>query len=225
MKSVKIILSFFIATIFVITLSCKLKPFPEDEGNDGDDIGEKIEDGTDLFSDEENTGIYVFETNEEKYLSEYGYTLWTLKGTNTADFFEPLEAKIYKSSGNLGAGFGLIFCEQKVDEKDFMIAVLINTKGQYIAGKVTDGQFESLFNWKSSSYIKRGYGAINNVKISYENEDDSFLLTINGYEITRIKVSEPIAFKESKSGYVVVIDRGEQFPEVPVRVVFERSGE
>ena len=49
------------------------------------------------------------------------------------------------------------------------------------------------------------------------------VLKINGYEITSFTVSEQISFKNSRSGFAVVIASNENFPDKPVRVTFENK--
>lgn len=217
---IKIITFLLLYMLFSTLVSCKLQPFPEEDDIEDDIVG-NITEATELFSG--NGEEFIFETNETKYLSDYGYTLWTLTECNESESFNAIDVDVYKSSGNPGAGFGVVFCNQEIEGKNYMLVVLINTKGQYLIGKVIDGNFQSFSQWKSSPYIRRGYGVVNNIKINYE--DASFILRINGYEITKIKDSDHVVIKGSKSGYVAIIDRGESFPQVQVKIVYKKNGE
>ena len=61
------------------------------------------------------------------------------------------------------------------------------------------------------------------ISVSYDSESKDFMLRINGYTVTTFAVSEDIVFKDSKTGYVVVIANNEAFPNNPVKVTFEKS--
>ena len=122
------------------------------------------------------------------------------------------------------AGFGLVFCEQKIEGKPFMLAVLINANGYYTVGKVSDGVFCHINDgWKNSNFINKGYGIKNTISVAYDSGTRNFILKINGYEITSFTVSEQISFKNSRSGFAVVIANNESFPDKPVRVTFENK--
>ena len=58
---------------------------------------------------------------------------------------------------------------------------------------------------------------------SYDDTEISFLIKINGYELTEFTVPEEIAFKDSRSGFAVVIADNENFPDSQVKVVFEKK--
>ena len=105
-----------------------------------------------------------------------------------------------------------------------MLAVLINANGYYTVGKVSDGVFCHINGgWKNSNFINKGYGIKNTISVAYDTGTRNFILKINGYEITSFTVSEQISFKNSKSGFAVVIANNENFPGNPVRVTFENK--
>ena len=129
-----------------------------------------------------------------------------------------------KESGRTEAGFGLVFCEQEIEGKPFMLAVLINANGYYTVGKVSDGVFCHINDgWKNSSFINKGYGIKNTISVAYDTGTRNFILKINGYEITSFTVSEQISFKNSRSGFAAVVANNENFPDKPVRVTFENK--
>ena len=167
---------------------------------------------------------FTFETNDTKYLTADGWTIWTVPNVNATESFEPLSVEAVKESGITEAGFGIVFCVQKIEGRPFMLTVLINASGYYTAGKVFDGAFSHISGgWKSSGFINRGCGIKNTIAVSYDAGTKNFLLKINGYEITSFTVSEQIAFKGSRSGFAVVIADNENFPGKPVRVTFENK--
>lgn len=176
----------------------------------------------DLFI-EQTSDIYVFETNNLNYITNNGYTIWSIQDTNTTDSFQQLTVNVEKSSGRKEAGFGLVFCVQQIDNLPFMLTVLLNANGLYTIGKVVNGKFSYINNgWKNSNYIKKGYGIKNEINISYDEENSVFILKINGYEITNFTVPENIKFKNCNSGFVSVIANNEEFPNIPVKVIYEK---
>lgn len=140
---------------------------------------------------------------------------------NAAESFEPLSVETAKESGRAEAGFGIVFCVQKIEGRPFMLTVLINAGGYYTAGKVFDGAFSHISgDWKSSGFINRGCGIKNTIAVSYDEGRRNFLLRINGHEVTEFAVPEETAFKDSRSGFAVVIAHNENFPDIPVKVMF-----
>ena len=77
--------------------------------------------------------------------------------------------------------------------------------------------------WLKSDHIYSGLGVPNDISITFNNTNKNFTLTINNYEITSFTVNEKITFKNSRSGYVVVIANNESFPSKPVRVTYENK--
>lgn len=212
-------LIFITASLF----SCSLAPI-EEEKNPIMPEKTKIIEESSLFEPDEQNAVFTFETNDTKYLGADGCTLWTVPYVNEAESFETLSVELIKESGKNEAGFGIVFCLQKIDGRSFMITVLINAGGYYTVGKVFDGVFSHINGgWESSSFINKGCGIKNAIEVSYDDTGKSFLLKINGYEITEFTVPEEITFKDSRSGFAVVIADSENFPYSPVKVVFEKK--
>ena len=203
--------------------SCELAPFEEGETLTRPEQTNLEEEST-LFEKDEQNKIFTFETNDTKYLGAKGWTLWTVPNVNTGESFNPVAVEVIKESGRTEAGFGLVFCEQEIEGKPFMLAVLINANGYYTVGKVSDGVFCHINDgWKNSNFINKGYGIKNTIYVAYDTGTRNFILKINGYEITSFTVSEQISFKNSRSGFAVVIANNENFPGNPVRVTFENK--
>lgn len=220
MKFGKIIIG---SILFVILVSCELTPF-EEGSNPVKPEKTIVEEDSTLFEADEQHKIFTFETNDTKYLTSNGYTLWTVPNINTGEGFSSLSVKVTKESGRAEAGFGLVFCEQSIDDKSFMLTVLINTNGMYAIGKVCDGVFSHINNgWLKSDYIYSGLGVSNDISISFNDNNKNFILKINSYEIATFAIDEKIIFKNSKSGFAVVIANNESFPSKPVRVLFENK--
>lgn len=216
----------FPVLIFLPVLaSCSLTPF-------GNETPEEPIPGEPSVITEESTLYneegekYVFETNEIAYLTESGYTIWTTRHLNESDAFEPISVRMCKDTGRAEAGYGIVFCSQEIKGRPFLLTVLINNNGMYAVGKVTDGVYSHLNKeWKSSSYINRGWGVWNKIDVSYDDSEKNFQLKINGHDITTFTIQENIKFKDSRWGYVAVIAANEDFPNNPVKVTFEKAGQ
>ena len=138
--------------------SCGLAPFEEGE-NLRKPEQTNLQEESSMFEKDEQNKIFTFETNDTKYLGANGWTLWTVPNANTSESFNPVAVEVIKESGRTEAGFGLVFCEQKIEGKPFMLAVLINANGYYTVGKVSDGVFCHINDgWKNSNFINKGYG-------------------------------------------------------------------
>ena len=207
----------------LLLISCELTPF-EEELNPVKIEQTNVLEESNLFVPDEDNKIYTFETNDTKYIGKNGYTLWTVPFINADETFKPISVEVVKESGRTEPGFGIVFCSQKLDNKAFMLTVLVNANGYYAIGKVTDGVFHHINEgWKSSDYIFRGIGAKNILSVIYDTTTKSFILKINDYEITTFTVAEKFSFANSRSGFAVVIGSNESFPNKSVKVTFENK--
>ncbi len=220
MKHENLLIAFASLALFS---SCGLASFEEGE-NLIKPEQTNLQEESSMFEKDERNKIFTFETNDTKYLGANGWTLWTVPNVNASESFNPVAVEVIKESGRTEAGFGLVFCEQEIEGKPFMLAVLINANGYYTVGKVSDGVFCHINDgWKNSNFINKGYGIKNTISVAYDSGTRNFILKINGYEITSFTVSEQISFKNSRSGFAVVIANNESFPDKPVRITFENK--
>lgn len=220
MKKIELIL--IMTIIFVIT-SCELSPFVREKETINPEQT-NVKEETSLFNQENSDGkSYEFVTNDTRFLNRNGYTFWSVPYVNTHDDFEPVTVTVCKESGRTEAGFGIVFCKQDLNGKSYMLTVLINGNGLYTVGKVIEGSFIYLDKgWKASDSIRRGQGVNNKLSVTYDSESKLFYLYINDYKVTSFSTSEDITFKNSKSGFAVVIANNETFPSNPVKVTFEK---
>ena len=217
-RKMKNIFFLFIALLFV---SCELEAIRSFE-NEVPEETELLEE-SELFNLDDESNSFIFQTNESKYITENGYTIWTAETINESSNFVPVSATLFKESGKSNAGFGIVFCCQKIDEKPYMLTVLINTEGYYTVGKVIDGYFIHIINWTSTKLLNKGFGTKNTVSVSYNTDDKKFSLSFNGTKETEFSPTETLVFKNSKSGFVVVIADNENFPAIPVKVSFKNN--
>ena len=215
------ICSFLIIFSMILT-NCNLPYQSEEENYDSTLTDNVIEQNSSLFTSEtiSNNAAYTnkitFTTNDNKYLTSYGYTLWTA-GERT-DFAEPIKMKLCKTSGNSSAGYGIVFCKQTYNNSDFLLTFMINTLGQYMIGKYVENRFSVITEWEDCNSLYKGVGVNNEIEILYERE--SFIVKINGVEADSFSVEENIAINDTNYGYVVVISNTENFPSIPVTVSF-----
>lgn len=224
MKKVMRLVALLSLAIFA---SCGLEPFEEDSADSGvvetETEASSMSEESSLFLEDGDSGKFIFETNDSSYINEDGYTIWTTRDTNEGDAFAPVSVTVSKESGVSEAGFGIVFCAQEIEGVPFMMAVLVNANGMYTVAEVVDGAFSHLDGgWKYFSGMRRGYGIRNEIAVTYDGGTDEFLLLINGESVKSFSVPEGALFRGSKSGFVVVIADNENFPDEPVRVVFEK---
>jgi hypothetical protein len=202
--------------VLFLLVSCELEPFPSTENSETEET--IIEEKSELFNCEDD--VFVFETNDTSYLTDDGYTLWCVKYENKSESFENIQVTASKESGKDSPGFGIVFLQQEYEEKDYLLTVMINTKGQYTVGKVIDGNYKSIINWKSCKSLNKGYGALNKIEVSLI--DSVYMLKLNDVEVTTFAVTESVKIQNSKWGYVAVLANNEKFPGNPVVIKFKK---
>ena len=198
---------------------------PDDKGS--------FENISELFMDSaphEHTGAIItrFRTNDKRYWTQNGYTVWTLWNTPAAHF-DSQEIRVWKPSGNRLAGYGLVLCYSMHDingvPTPMMLTVMINNNGQYALGKVTAGKYEDLQWWKSHPAIRINAGVVNKIKVNYNkgSSPPSYTLWINENPSPIVFLdSEPPYLSYGRSGYIAVISSQDNFPRAEVDVFFER---
>lgn len=179
---------------------------------------------SELFSTEGGTpgsGMRVtrFYTNDPKYRTPQGYTLWTAGDGEPETPFASRTVEVRKPSGAAGAGYGVVLCEAPrsagaVTERVYL-TVLINNLGQYAVGKVRGAAFQPLVWWTSSERLVSGAGMSNTIRIDRDTEDiHRYHLFFNDPERTAevrsfVDDGAPRCGGVGRSGYLVVIDSGD----------------
>ncbi|ULQ59042.1 hypothetical protein K7I13_11035 [Brucepastera parasyntrophica] len=116
-------------------------------------------------------------------------------------------------------GYGIFFQAGNIDGYgECMLTVLIRTTGQYAIGKVIDGNYTEINGWKDGTYLRRGYGVKNSIKVVWDNETAIYVLYINGMEEVRFIDLDSPQCSGGGSGVAAVITKYESFPESPVKV-------
>jgi hypothetical protein len=180
-----------------------------------------------FVSEEEDAGANrtrtVFRTNDKRYWTLNGMTVWTVWDGGETDF-DSRTVTMGKSIGYSGGGYGVVFCQGEYEVKGIktpvMLVVMINNEGQYIIGKAVGGVFTDIGWWKASPYLRRGSGAANEVRVFYEAGNSEYCLEINGYVIENFRDDGVPALRGGKNGYIVVITPYDKFPESGIDVYF-----
>ena len=184
--------------------------------------GEGIEERSDLFV-EDPPGTTVLQTNDSALWGPYGTTLWALRGGGQTPFVSR-EATASKVSGDGSAGFGLVFCHYDTGDPllgETMLVVMINTRQEFIVGEVVGTSFRELIPWTTTTALRLGHGQGNVLRV--EQAGGEFRLLANGVEVATFRDDDPPTQAGGADGYLVVISPLDDFPAVPVHVVFEES--
>jgi hypothetical protein len=165
-------------------------------------------DGTDAETGERITRFY---TNDPKYRTVSGYTLWTAPDGTASTPFTERTVRVRKPAGSAAAGYGLVLCEaprttEKGTERVYL-TVMINNNGQYAVGKVYGGRYESLVWWTPGSTLYQGSGMINAVTVTKDTDNiNTYQLFLNGVLAkTFTDGNAPQCEARGRSGYIVVI--------------------
>ncbi len=216
------ITSFFISA--VLFLSCS---FNDERGRrvvlSGEE--ESVESGASYFEHNDD-GEFFFSVNDRSLISPYGKTFWTLVNDDEDEGkggeFKDFEAEVQKTYGNSSGGFGLVFCQCEDEEWGYcLLTVLLDINGRWCYGKMIDGVFVIKGNWTYSQSLYTGY-VKNKVKVTKEN--GVFNLYLNDiYETSFCDESEPF-LGNGKRGFCAVVTEMENFPDVPVTVIYKMCG-
>jgi hypothetical protein len=217
----KFILIKLILTVSIITLILTGCPFtpPGGDWDPGAIDDTDFEEVATLFQEDGETGDTVFITNDDAYWGPYGYTLWAKKGEQQ-DPFSEIEAKASKITGDDVAGYGIIFCQY--DET--MLIVMINNRKEFIIGEAVGADFTVIQEWTKTDHLREGYNQDNTIKVTYDSVTELFSLFLNGQNVLTFRDEEAPFHSSGYSGYIVVISPMDEFPEIPVHVVFHRNG-
>jgi hypothetical protein len=207
---------FLAAAILFLAGGC-LSPYKgEEEGSGLPETGSPVTPVSDLFDVEDPGGggdprVTRFYTNDTKYRTPSGYTLWSAGDGTEVSAFTSRTVTVWKPSGSAVAGYGLVICEalrttENGTEKVFL-TVMINNSGKYAVGKVYGGRYESLVWWKDSTSLIIGSGIPNKITVVKDGTqpnqydlwlNDVFVETFNDADV-------PFCESKGRSGYIVVI--------------------
>jgi hypothetical protein len=155
----------FIAVMYAATLlmSC-LSPYEGEEAGDGLPGDKTPIVVSELFTPAENENGkpgYRFFTNDTRYQSPTGYTLWsTVPSPQPAGDFLKRKITVHKPYGENVAGYGMVICstQQVINEQvtTVFLTVMINNVGQYAVGKVIGTRYQTLVDWTTANGLDEG---------------------------------------------------------------------
>jgi hypothetical protein len=181
----------------------------------GTDPGDIIVEASELFS-VDDAGRITFSTNETRYKNG-NYTFWNrLSGGGGG--FSGISVDLVKESGYFAGAYGFFFREgEAAGYGNSMLTVLIQKDGNYAIGKVINGEYQSIEWWKSSDYLRKGYGVKNTVGVRLDEAGNEYVISINGIEVDRFQdINAPVCNGGGK-GIIAVVTRFEDFPRTKVR--------
>jgi len=191
-------------------------------GNGGNGGGDPIIPGEDGYIEERSdffvangAGRLMFLLNDRNYQGK-NYTFWRyLSGNWNAE--QGMTMELIKDSGNFLGGYGYIFAGGQVaGYGECMLVLLIQKDGNYAIGKVINGKYSIIQNWKYSKYLRQGYGVFNTVGVRWDSAARQYAVTINGAEETWFTdVTEPVC-NGTRKGIAAVVTWMERFPQTPV---------
>jgi hypothetical protein len=182
-------------------------------------------------TDDVETGTVItrFHTNDPKYWSPQGFTLWTMWDTGTPDGSTAWEREVIvsKKNGYKRAGYGMVLCQgvrtYKGKSEQTMLTVFINNEREFAIGKVIAGQYTIMRGWTKTLYLNTGTGVDNKLKVGYNPALAEFTLTINGNVAYNFKDMAEPRHSGGKNGYIVVIGPLDNFPTEEVDVYFTET--
>jgi hypothetical protein len=193
-------------------------------GGSGDvGTGGTVQQVSSLFVQQAN-GSYDFTTNDSAYIGPNGFTLWSLAPADQATFVRRT-VSLSKASGELYAGYGIVFCQYDTGSPalvESMLLVMINAAQQYTVGEATGSTYTPYTSplWVPSTSLVRGYGVSNTVEVT-RDETGLFSLFLNsGLEMTFRDGRTPLRVG-GRDGYLAVISPYDNFPNIPVSVLFK----
>jgi hypothetical protein len=222
--------SFLLLALMAIAVAAAIgcsSPGPDSDGESGKSSQkEEGESGTaqeasSLFVvDPGEPSLVEFETNDDAYISDRGYTLWALKA-NSQSPFVARTVVLNKRSGSAEAGYGLVFCHHGADER--MLVAMIDTQQEYIVGEAVGSRFTAIVPWTNSAYLKKGYNQDNEIGLRLDAGSSTFTLTLNGVGVKSFSAMEPEYELDGGNGYLVVVSPWDEFPGTPVHVTFREK--
>lgn len=215
-KSIKLVPAIILFLLFCLFSGCLDTPVPLVVKDPLD--SSVIEEKSELFVEDPDTGIIVFETNDTKYSGEYGYTLWSQDDT-VQDPFTHMNVILKKISGNDSAGYGVVFGSHD----NTMLIVLINTLKEFIIGELSGNLFTELQPWSNSVDLIPDFNQENTIDITYNSDTGDFALSFNGGEDLPFRDDDEPFHISGKEGYMVVISPLDDFPNIPVSITFKKN--
>lgn len=244
-KKENVLMMVLVVLMLCLFMACDMPTMDSDDFDDyfdddddiieeEDSIIQEVDATSTLFTEDPNEkGKYIFETDNTAYIKPNGYTLW--RQMRAEAVFSEFEVTVKKTTGNPQRGYGVVFDERGhyLDDHS-MLSILINIEGQYCIGEIDDGEYDNIEWWRegyaegtTNNVLNKGYGAENKIKVSYDIEEEEYVLHINDSKIQNFedpRDDDDDGGRSGNRGYVVVLSANEGFPYTSVRIEFSEGG-
>ncbi|MCG8451704.1 MAG: hypothetical protein MI717_00810 [Spirochaetales bacterium] len=201
--------------VFLVLISCDFPDAPTLQ-NPGS-LGGSIEKNEVLFEGIDGSHEILFFTNKSHHALPYGKSFWIpLEEPQNPLIRWTLQA--VKLSGELQAGFGMIFCHQP--ESEIMFLFLIRVDGFYQIAEFSQGNYHPFFDWVFDPAIRSGYGQKNTLEVR-GNGSGLYSFLVNGTVIRTYQDENPPILLGGDQGMIVITSPREQFPQIPVDIRFQ----
>jgi hypothetical protein len=210
------------ALAFFLACACS-SPYDAPPSRAGDP-GDSMEEADTLFVSSTDPSTFDFETNDRAYIADEGYTLWALKAGPQSPFVSR-RVVLDKLDGNLGAGYGIVFCHHATGSaaSETMLVAMIDAQQEYIVGEAVGSNFKAIIPWTKSPHLKYGYDQANTISVSLDGDTRVFTLLLNDDDANPIRFSAIEADYDLRggNGYIAVISPRDSFPNTPVHITYQ----
>lgn len=169
-----------------------------------------------IFTEED--GNVILHTNNKKYRSVRGYTLWKFFPTEE----KVHEIKVKKIEGDDSGGYGFI-CYRSKGAEEMFLCILVYTNGRYSVGNVVDGKYTSIVYKKESKNLLKGNGATNIIRTEQEGKSIKIYFSEKGSGSEAdyvIENSDEYKLGKGGSGIIAVISPKDNFPKTYVNITY-----
>lgn len=198
-------------------LSKNVKPFVE--GTEINKKNENEKNAEDKIFTTVGNKIILY-TNNKKYWSVRGYTLWKFFPADE----EVNQIKLKKIEGDDSGGYGFI-CYRNKSEQDRFLCILIYTTGVYSVGYVVDGKYNSIVYKEKSKELMKGSGSDNIIRVKRNGKKIELYFTEqkpNEKATYVIENSDEYKLGNGGSGVIAVISPKDNFPKNNIHIEYEK---
>ncbi len=229
----KLFLCFLISILFLCLTSCfnvynesiktVYKPFEEGtEVEENENINEDEGEFSDKLFIKEGEKITLY-TNNLKYWSVRGYTLWKFFNKEIVDNLAP-KIKVRKLQGEAGAGYGLICFRNKQNNEDRFLCILVYMDGKYSVGYAVNGKYETIVWKRECEKLQKGIGVTNTIRVKKNGKAIEIYFSDEEGVPSDYIIENPDKYKlgEGEAGVIGIISPKDNFPDTFVHIEYEK---
>lgn len=214
----KSITTLIISSLLVLSLCSCPSPVNDNRPDIPDPDSPNIVENEDLFVS--NGSTRMFSTNYYEFGAGNGATYWIQEEHAVSAFYD-FSVSMKKISGHSLGAFGVYFAQRSDGSVDFSsLVVFINSVGEFCVGLIDNGSFTYLREWTDCDFLIRGYNQSNSVSVKGSGTGE-YRIILNGNEVLSFEDPSEPAHVGGGFGYLAVVSPLENFPSIPVSVLFE----